>query len=163
MNAAVSFRNETPPQPFAAPLRAEPGQTAAVRSHVLHGEEGQAMTELALVMPIFAVLILAIVQFGIAFNNYLTLTDATRAGARKAAVSRFVGDQGASAKLAVESAAAGLDPAQLDSNITVTSTPDWTTTGSRVSVTATYPYSINILGFVVKAGSLTSTTTESLE
>jgi Flp pilus assembly protein TadG len=114
-------------------------------------------------MPIFAMLLLGIVQFGIAFNNYLTLTDATRAGARRAAVSRFVGDQGASAKIAVENAASGLDPAKLDPNITVTSSPDWSTTGSQVSVTASYPYSINILGFVVKAGSLTSTTKESLE
>ncbi|MGH3001858.1 MAG: TadE/TadG family type IV pilus assembly protein [Gaiellaceae bacterium] len=133
------------------------------RTAALKKEGGQAMTELALVMPIFALLILAIVQFGIAFNNYLTLTDATRAGARKAAVSRFVGDDGASAKLAVENAAAGLDPAKLDPNITVTSTPDWTTTGSQVAVTASYPYSINIFGFVVKAGNLTSTTKESLE
>ena len=42
-------------------------------------------------------LLLAIAQFGIVCNNYLTLTDATRAGARKAAVARFTGDTGASA------------------------------------------------------------------
>jgi Flp pilus assembly protein TadG len=133
------------------------------RDAPLRRDDGQAMTELALVMPIFAMLVLAIVQFGIAFNNYLTLTDATRAGARKAAVSRFVGDNGASAKVAVENAAAGLDPAKLDPNIQVTSSPNWTTTGSQVTVTASYPYSIDILGFVLKAGNLTSTTKESLE
>jgi Flp pilus assembly protein TadG len=138
-------------------------EACAASARDLRSEDGQAMTELALVMPIFAMLLLGIVQFGIAFNNYLTLTDATRAGARRAAVSRFVGDQGASAKIAVENAASGLDPAKLDANITVTSSPDWSTTGSQVSVTASYPYSINILGFVVKAGSLTSTTKESLE
>jgi Flp pilus assembly protein TadG len=145
------------------PLNHSSSEACAASARDLRGEHGQAMTELALVMPIFAMLLLGIVQFGIAFNNYLTLTDATRAGARRAAVSRFVGDQGASAKIAVENAASGLDPAKLDANITVTSSPDWSTTGSQVSVTASYPYSINILGFVVKAGSLTSTTKESLE
>jgi Flp pilus assembly protein TadG len=131
-------------------------------------EDGQAMTELALVLPIFAVLLLAIVQFGIAFNNYLTLTDATRAGARKAAVSRFVGDNGASAVTAVKTAASSLDQTVLASRISVTSVntsgaTDWTTPGDVVTVTATYPYTINILGFSVKSGSLTSTTKERLE
>jgi Flp pilus assembly protein TadG len=131
-------------------------------------EDGQAMTELALVLPIFAVLLLAIVQFGIAFNNYLTLTDATRAGARKAAVSRFVGDNGASAVAAVKTAASSLDQTVLASRISVTSVnasgaTDWTTPGDVVTVTASYPYTINILGFSVTSGSVTSTTKERLE
>jgi Flp pilus assembly protein TadG len=134
----------------------------------LRREDGQAMTELALVLPLFVVLLLAIVQFGIVFNNYLTLTDATRAGARKAAVSRFIGDNGASAVQAVQTAASGLDQATLTPGISVTSTdaggaPDWTTPGDTVTVTAKYPYTINILGFSVQSGSLTSTTKERLE
>ena len=39
----------------------------------------------------------------------------------------------------------------------------WNIPGSDVVVTATYPYSINILGWTVKAGNLTSTTKERLE
>jgi hypothetical protein len=35
--------------------------------------------------------------------------------------------------------------------------------GGDVTVTATYPYSINLLGFVVKSGRLTSQTTERVE
>jgi Flp pilus assembly protein TadG len=129
-------------------------------------EDGQAMTELALVLPIFAVLLLAIVQFGIVFNNYLTLTDATRAGARKAAVSRFIGDNGASAVQAVKTAASGLDQSTLVPTVTstdVNGAADWTTPGDVVTVTATYPYTINILGFSVQSGNLTSTTKERLE
>ena len=42
------------------------------------------MTELALVLPILVVLVLAIVQFGVAFNNYVTLTDAARAAHARA-------------------------------------------------------------------------------
>ncbi len=132
----------------------------------LRAEDGQAMTEFALVLPIFAVLLLAIVQFGIVFNNYVTLTDATRAGARKAAVSRFLGDNGASAVQAVKSAAAGLDQAALVPTVTsadANGVPDWTTPGDVVTVTAIYPYTINILGFSVQSGNLTSTTKERLE
>jgi Flp pilus assembly protein TadG len=135
------------------------------RQSLLRNEHGQAAAELALVLPILAALVIAIAQFGIAFNNYLTLTDATRAGARQAAVSRFVGDNGASAIAAVKASAAGLDMSKLDSPgnpITVT-TADWTTPGSLVTVTASYPYSINILGWTVSAGNLTSTTKERLE
>jgi len=50
------------------------------------------MTEFALVLPILALLLFGVIQFGIVFNNYITLTDATRAGARKAAVSRRASD-----------------------------------------------------------------------
>ncbi|HEV8102174.1 MAG TPA: TadE/TadG family type IV pilus assembly protein [Gaiellaceae bacterium] len=129
----------------------------------LRNERGQAMVEFALVLPILMALLLGIIQFGIVFNNYITLTDATRAGARKAAVSRFVGDSGASAKAAVENSAQGLDQSKLAPTISVTASPDWNTPGNDVTVTASYPYSINILGWTVKAGTLTSTTKERLE
>ena len=126
-------------------------------------EDGQAITEFALVLPILMAILLGIIQFGIIFNNYITLTDATRAGARKAAVSRFLNDNGAAAKLAVEDSAQGLDQSVLDPTISVTAAPDWSTSGNQVTVTASYPYSINILGWTIKAGSLTSTTRERLE
>ena len=126
-------------------------------------EDGQAITEFAIILPLLMVLLLGIIQFGIIFNNYITLTDATRAGARTAAVNRFLGDNGASAVTAVENSAQGLDQSVLDPTISVTASPDWKTTGNEVTVTASYPYSINILGWTVKAGDLTSTTKERLE
>jgi Flp pilus assembly protein TadG len=128
-----------------------------------HREDGQAAAEMALILPLLAALLLAIAQFGIAFNNYITLTDATRAGARKAAVSRFVGDKGASAEAAVRSAASNLKQSGPGSLFVEAKATNWTIPGSEVTVTATYPYSINILGWTVAAGSLTSTTKERLE
>jgi Flp pilus assembly protein TadG len=130
------------------------------RNLSLRSEDGQAATELALVFPILLVILIAIAQFGILFNNYITLTDATRTGARKAAVSRFTGDQGTAAALAVRAAASNLTPSKL--NVSVSST-DWTVPGSDVTVTATYPYDLNILGWVIQSGNLTSTTKERLE
>jgi Flp pilus assembly protein TadG len=128
-----------------------------------HREDGQAAAEMALILPLLAALLLAIAQFGIAFNNYITLTDATRAGARKAAVSRFIGDQGASAEQAVRDAASNLKQSGPGSLFVDAQSTNWTVPGSEVTVTATYPYSINILGWTVAAGSLTSTTKERLE
>jgi len=123
-------------------------------------QDGQAIVEMALILPILAALILGIAQFGIAYNNYITLTDATRAGARKAAVSRFVGDAGASAVAAVKSDTTNLDQSQLTVSVTA---ENWTVPGSEVTVTATYPYAIDILGWTVKSGNLTSTQKERLE
>ena len=126
----------------------------------LRGEEGQSIVEFAFVLQLLLAILLGICQFGITFNNYLTLTDATRVGARKAAVSRLLGDDGAAARAATIAAASNINltPAQVDVRAV-----DWTTPGSDVTVTATYPYSINILGWVVKTGNLTSSTHERLE
>jgi Flp pilus assembly protein TadG len=130
------------------------------RTLSLRSENGQAATEMALVLPILAAILLAIAQFGILFNNYITLTDATRTGARKAAVSRFSGDQGAAAVTAVRAAASNLTPSKLGVSIT---SDNWDVPGSDVTVTATYPYNLNILGWVIQSGTLTSTTKERLE
>jgi Flp pilus assembly protein TadG len=129
------------------------------RIDVTH-ERGQTAVEFALVAPIVIVLLLAVVQVGIAFNHYLTLTDATRAGARRATVNRLITNPSADAEQAVRTAASDLDQAKL--KVTVTST-DWARPGSDVQVNASYPFEIDLLGWVVKAGSLTSTTTERLE
>jgi Flp pilus assembly protein TadG len=126
-------------------------------------ESGQGIVEFALVLPLLLMLVLGIIQFGITFNNYLTLTDATRVGARKAAVSRGLGDNGAAGQAAVIASAANLNLTPDRVSVTVTAPGNWATPGSDISVTATYPYSINILGFVVGSGNLTSTTHERLE
>jgi Flp pilus assembly protein TadG len=131
-----------------------------LRIHHLRSEDGQAAAEMALVLPLLMALLLGIAQFGIVFNNYITLTDATRAGARKAAVSRFVGDAGASAETTVRNASSNLNQTDLDVDVTAT---NWTVPGSDVTVTASYPYSVHILGWTIADGSLTSTTKERLE
>jgi Flp pilus assembly protein TadG len=134
-----------------------------MRPTLLRNEEGQAAAEMALILPLLAAILLGIAQFGIAFNNYITLTDATRAGARKAAVSRFTGDQGASAVAAVRSAASNLKQSGPGSLTVDATSTNWNVPGSDVTVTATYPYSINILGWTMAGGDLTSTTKERLE
>ena len=123
-----------------------------------HRERGQTLTEFALVLPLVALLLFGVIQFGIVFHQYVTLTDAVRAGARQGAVGRHLSDPAGSAEDRVRESAADLDQSQLD--VSVSST--WEQ-GEDVSVTATYPYNISLLGFVVKSGDLTSTTTERVE
>src|SRR5947208_10432280 len=72
-------------------------------------EQGQTMTEFTLVLPILALLLFGIIQFGIVFNQYLTLTDAVRAGARKAAVSRQTSNPVGATTAAVKAASGDLD------------------------------------------------------
>ena len=125
-----------------------------------HDNSGQAMAEMAIVLPVLLFLVLGIMQLGITFNNYLALTDAVRAGARTAAVSRHAASPEDVAEERVEEAAAGLNLDELD--VVVKADPRWET-GAEVTVTATYPYEINLLGMVVQSGDLSSSTVERVE
>jgi Flp pilus assembly protein TadG len=116
------------------------------------------MTEFALVLPILAILLFGVIQFGIVFNHYIMLTDAVRAGARKGAVGRHLQNPNAAVVQSVRNAGTGMKTSDL--NITVNSS--WQQ-GSDVEVTATYPYSVNLLGVVVSSGRLSSTTKERVE
>jgi Flp pilus assembly protein TadG len=125
-------------------------------------EQGQTMAEFTLVLPVLAILLFGIIQFGIVFNNYLAVTDAVRAGARQAAVARYLpaDERVAKVEAKVRASAENLDQDILE--VSVEPSDDWEP-GSDVTVTATYEYSINLLGKVVKDGLLTSKTTERVE
>ena len=91
------------------------------------------MVEFAIVLPILCILLFGAIQFGILFNNYVTLTDAVRAGARKAAVSRQI--TGTTPRQAcidqIKASASDLD----QSKLTPDCVSDWQPT-STVTVTA---------------------------
>jgi Flp pilus assembly pilin Flp len=125
-------------------------------------EHGQTAVEFALVAPILIVLLLGIIQIGIAFHDYVTITDAARAGARQAIVARFGPGNFDAAKQAVRNSAPGLDQVKLIPQVT---DPSGMTAGSLVTVTVTYPYAIDIplLGITVMSGNLTATSNEELE
>lgn len=116
------------------------------------------MTEFALVLPLMVVLLFGIIQFGITFNNYISLTDAVRAGARKATTSRNLPDPVGATVAQVHRAATDLKPADLQ--VSVVST--WNAY-EDVKVTASYPYSIKLLGVTIKEGRMNSSTTERVE
>jgi len=117
------------------------------------------MVEFALVAPLLLVIVFAVIQFGILYNNYVTITDAARAGARKAAVSRLAPNPVGAAQTAARASAAGLDQAKLTVLVSASS---WEH-GTDVRVETRYPYNIKLLGWVAASGSLKSATTERVE
>jgi Flp pilus assembly protein TadG len=126
----------------------------------LQQANGQAFVEFALVLPLLVMLLMGIVQFGLAFHNYLAITDATRVGARAAAVKRTAGAC-AAATTAIQNTVSAKQWSTISSRITCT-TPDGTDTGDPVKITVTYPYSIGLPGFSA-SGDLTANATERLE
>lgn len=126
-------------------------------------QRGQAAVEFALLAPVVVVLLLAVIEFGVAFNNYLTVTDAARAAARQAIVARVSGLTVADIQQAARNAASDLTPANLGVTVADPTDPTFIKSGSTLTVTVTYPYSISILGVVVSSGNLTSTMTDRLE
>jgi Flp pilus assembly protein TadG len=136
----------------------------AVRRHQERSsdERGQTLVEFAALLPVLCLLLFGIIQFGVVFHDYITVTDASRVGARKAAVSRIGGDKGDAAVAAAKEAGSSLNWATPGASVTCNA-DDWSKAGSDVRCTVNYPYSIDVLGMVVASGTLTSVTTERLE
>ena len=129
-------------------------------------ERGQTAVEFALIAPLLVVLLLAIIQFGVAFHNYVTITDAARAGARQAIVARFGSGNFTDATQTVKNAASSLDQKQLNKPGAISITaPGGMVAGSQVTVTVNYPYKIDIplIGLTVSSGTLTAVAKEELE
>lgn len=131
-------------------------------------EDGQAMVEFAIVLPVLLLLVFGIIQCGILFNHSLTLTDAVRVGARQASVSRTLppgtpASAAAAAEARVRSAASGSLNGAADPTVLVVTVTSTFEEGSDVTVKATYPYEINIFGVPVKHGRFSSETTERVE
>lgn len=138
-------------------------------------ERGQSTVEFAIVAPILLTLLVAIGVFGIAFNNYLSLTFATDAGSQLLAISRGqTTDPCQTASQAVYSAAPQLTQSNLKFSIVLGSTTVATNAASptcsgsqqylvqsqNAEVTVTYPCNLNILGFnPVPSCALTAQTT----
>jgi Flp pilus assembly protein TadG len=129
------------------------------------------MVEFAVVLPILAMLFLAIWQCGAAFHKYITFTDAARVGARKAAVSlTATGGPCAAAKTAIQntvSASQWTNDLQSGGRVTCTtpSGPGCTaaslTTGSCYKISIDVPFTIGV--FFNRSGTMTASATERLE
>jgi Flp pilus assembly protein TadG len=57
-----------------------------LKQKFLGNQKGQSMVETALILPIVVLLLTGIIDFGLLFNNYLVITNASREAARNAAV-----------------------------------------------------------------------------
>jgi Flp pilus assembly protein TadG len=71
--------------------------------------QGQALTELALVLPILLVLLMAVLDFGRAIYAYNAISNAAREGGRTAIVNQTLAD--IRARAAAQATGVGIDPA----------------------------------------------------
>lgn len=55
------------------------------------GGRGQSLVEFALILPVLVILLLGIIDFGMGLRSYISLTNATREGARFAAIGSTAG------------------------------------------------------------------------
>lgn len=116
-----------------------------------------------MVAPLLIALLLGIIQVGIAFHDYIAITDAARAAARSAITARIQGLTGAQATTAATDAAPDLDPTKLNVSFNPAD-PGSAPGGSTVTVTVSYPYDIDIFGVVVcKSCTVTSRVSERVE
>lgn len=101
-------------------------------------EDGAAAVEFALVLPVLIMLILGILEFGLAYNAQITVTNAAREGAR----TMVIQNSPSAAKTAVETVSSALNPAITDSEITITVSNGTTTctSGSTATVAIQYPF-----------------------
>jgi Flp pilus assembly protein TadG len=104
-------------------------------------DEGQAAVELALVLPLVVLLLLAVLQVGLVVRDQVLVTHAAREGARAAAVD----EHPAAARTAAEEGA-GLDDDRVHVDVTGRGKA-----GSRVKVTIRYraPTDVPLVGALV--------------
>ena len=136
------------------------------RAAKLGREDGQGIVEFALMLPFLMFLLLAIIQFGLAFHNYLAITDAARVGARAAAVHRTTGPCSA-ATTAIQNTVSSSQWSVISSRITCSpSSPG--PSGSSYTVSISYPFTIGLPGMfglpgVSATGNMVASGTERLE
>ena len=138
-------------------------------------EEGQALVEFALVLPVLLLILTSILHFGLMFNKYLALTDAVRTGARTLALGRGLSDPcDPAVTQTVNSAfATGLTSSQVSTTLTSPDTcgsgsyPSRTggseTQGNEATVSATYPYTVSVFGLPVFSLTLSATASDEVE
>lgn len=114
-------------------------------------EQGQAMTEFALVAPILFLLVFGIIQTGLVFGKQLDLKSATRDGARRGAVSMKASDPATITRQGVlRSLALSRDT---DVTVTVTPAPPWNH-GDEIVVRSTTPHTYAVMGVTLWQGQL---------
>jgi Flp pilus assembly protein TadG len=110
---------------------------------ILFNKKGQSLVETAITLPIIILLLAGIIDFGLIFNNYLVIANASREGARKAAVGMTDGD----INLYIQDIVSSLN----DANVTVTITPSEISRVSGDDVTVIIGYDNYLITPVVTA------------
>jgi len=102
----------------------------------LKSQKGQALVEMALVLPLLLILVFGIIEFGRIFSAGLVVTHSAREGARLGAV----GSTDSAIETRVKNSAVTLDTAQL--NIAVVPGESLRRRGEEVQVRVSYPVTV---------------------
>ncbi len=113
---------------------------------MLRRDRGQSLVEFSLLLPVLLILVLGVIDFGMGLRSYISLTNATREGARFGAVGNeagaYPGDctspDGTTVIGRVCTTIEGLDIAEVQT-VTV-SYPDGQNPGNSIIVSANYHY-----------------------
>lgn len=168
--------NPQPPGASRAIRRGTPAcsQHDALQGAVARGDSGQALVEFALCLPFLLLLVFGIFTFGIAFENYLVLQNATNIGARQLAISRGQStDPCSTASTAISNAAIALTSSSLNFSFVLNGASYSGTSctggaanlvqGSTARVTVTYPCTLASYRWSYGACTLTSATAELIQ
>jgi TadE-like protein len=147
-----------------APLRG-PKPEGRLRARTREGR-GQSTVELALVLPLLALVLFACLKIGLAFFSYEQVASAANAGARAAAVNHG-GDPSVAARAAAKSMSPtlGLTDSQVTVSYVSTASPPgatWSYPGT-VTVTVDYPLQFSFLGQLPQTFDLQASATKRLE
>lgn len=112
----------------------------------LRSRRGQSLVEFALILPVLMIMVFGIIDFGLGLRSYISLTNATREGARFAAIGNTAGAYPANCNGTSNTTVVGrvcytiegLDLADLTS-VSVTY-PNGQMPGNSVVVSADYTY-----------------------
>jgi len=151
-----------------------PGSNTRKRGRLLarlRADEGMAMVEFALVLPVLLAVLTGILQFGLMFNKYISLTDAARAGARQIALSR--GQTGTNPCTAEETTLENNEPTlnltSASFNVSFSNAADtcsnpgsWNQ-GDTVTFTIHMPYTFKVYGINLGTTTLTGQVTDAIE
>ena len=102
------------------------------------GEQGQALVEIALVLPLFFLLLFGVIEMGRVGYSYITVSNAVRAGGRTATI----GGTDVDITNSINNSAVSLDAANLV--IVITPLQAQRQSGQAVTVQVTYPVQLII-------------------
>jgi Flp pilus assembly protein TadG len=105
---------------------------------IFKNQRGQALVEFAIVLPILLLLVMGIAQFGMMFNSYLSLQNASRDGARAGAVGNSTTE--------IKNLILSTSPRLQESNLTITVTPSDANRkpGDTLTVKLSYDYKLTV-------------------
>jgi Flp pilus assembly protein TadG len=124
-------------------------------------ERGVTTVEFALLLPVLLLVLLGIIQIGLFIFTTVDVRQATREGGRQLTVLRndSGGVQNVENKIAA-SVGGEVDTSKL--SYTFSSPPPWAP-GTTVTMTVTYPDTLNVMGIVISDGPIKSTAKVTVE